>query len=64
MNLLNNKNLEMIDKTVYKTAKSKFKELSILNRLIKESSIDCLLFNEFHNKSLSNDEKINCNKFK
>ena len=64
MNLLNNKNLEMIDKTVYKTAKSKFKELSILNRLIKESSIDCLLFNEFHNKSLSNDEKISCNKFK
>ena len=59
-NLLNNKNLQMIDETIYKTAKDKFKELSILNKIIKESAIDCYLFNNFHNKSLNDNEKITC----
>ena len=59
-NLLENRNLEMIDNKVYETAKNKFKELSILNKVIKENAIDCLLFNEFHNKILDNSEKIKC----
>jgi superfamily II DNA or RNA helicase len=62
-NLLNNKNLQMIDETIYKTAKDKFKELSILNKIIKESAIDCYLFNNFHNKSLNDNEKITCKQF-
>jgi hypothetical protein len=62
-NLLNNKNLQMIDETLYKTAKDKFKELSILNKIIKESAIDCYLFNNFHNKSLNDNEKITCKQF-
>lgn len=62
-NLLNNRNLEMIDNKVYETAKNKFKELSILNKIIKENAIDCLLFNEFHNKILDNSEKIKCKNY-
>lgn len=62
-NLLNNRNLEMIDNKVYETAKNKFKELSILNKVIKENAIDCLLFNEFHNKILDNNEKIICKQY-
>ncbi len=62
-NLLNNRNLEMIDNKVYETAKNKFKELSILNKVIKENAIDCLIFNEFHNKILDNNEKIVCKQF-
>jgi hypothetical protein len=50
----------MIDNKVYETAKNKFKELSVLNKVIKENAIDCLLFNEFHNKILDNSEKIKC----
>ena len=62
-NLLNNRNLEMIDNKVYETAKNKFKELSVLNKVIKENAIDCLLFNEFHNKILDNNEKIKCKNY-
>ena len=53
----------MIDNKVYETAKNKFKELSILNKVIKENAIDCLLFNEFHNKILDNSEKIKCKNY-
>ena len=59
-NLLNNKNLKMIDNNVYETAKNKFKELSILDKVMKESAIDCHIFNKFHNKILDNSEKITC----
>lgn len=59
-NLLNNKNLKMIDNNVYETAKNKFKELSILDKVMKESAIDCHIFNKFHNKILNNSEKIIC----
>ena len=39
----------MIDTTVYDTAKAKFKELSLLDKIMKEASIDCTIFNKFHN---------------
>jgi superfamily II DNA or RNA helicase len=61
--LLEYNNLEMIDTTVYDTAKAKFKELSLLDKIMKEASIDCTIFNKFHNKILNDNEKIICKKF-
>ena len=61
--LFNNKTLEMIDNKVYNTAKDKFKELSILDKVMKESAIDCLLFKDFHNRILNENERIVCKTF-
>jgi|TARA_B110000261_G_scaffold86987_1_gene99361 hypothetical protein len=56
--MFQNKELEMINTKVYNIAKNKFKEIALLEKTMIESSIDCNLFKDFHNKY--RDEKVVC----
>jgi hypothetical protein len=46
--------IEMIDFKINKEVQDRLKELLILNKIMKETSIDCMLFKDFHKQSGQN----------
>jgi hypothetical protein len=52
--LLDPKKIEMVDQKIVVEATEKMKDLLILNKILKETSIDCMLFKDFHAQSGQN----------
>jgi hypothetical protein len=51
---LDPKNIEMIDFKITKEVQERLKDLLLLNKIMKEVSIDCILLKEFHKQSGQN----------
>ena len=62
---LDPKGVENIDKFIYAQAKDKMKQILELYQTMKESAVDCLVLNKFHNINSGNgvNDIINCSKY-
>jgi hypothetical protein len=60
---LDAKGIENIDKFIYSQARDKMKQILELYQAMKESAVDCLVLNKFHNINLKGSDIINCTNY-
>ena len=59
-NLQKFRDVDMIDNNIRELAKEKYREMEMIEKIMKENAIDCRLFSEFHNRTLDDKHKIRC----